>query len=77
MEWLLRPLPLSDEDNAFHPARARVREYGAAFRNLAQSFSGLPSGGIQNGSAGGVFSGTDGAALDTPAKDRTFVEYAA
>lgn len=69
MEWILRPLPLSEEDEAFHPARVRVREYGEAFRNLAQSFSGLPAGGIQNGGAGGVLSGADGAAaLDTPAK---------
>ena len=43
MEWLLKPLPARDQEPAsvLGPARARLREYETAFRNLAQSFSGL------------------------------------
>ena len=38
MEWLLTPLPIEDEDKPLHPGRERIREYGTAFRSLADSF---------------------------------------
>lgn len=45
MEWLLRPLPFPEQEpgSALGPVRARVKEYEAAFRNLAQSFCGISS----------------------------------
>ena len=67
MEWLLRPLPQPEGElgSALGPVRARVHEYEAAFRSLAQSFSGLSGASGLSGDAGtsGVsgLSGTDGA----------------
>ena len=45
MEWLLVPLPADEEDMPVHPARERIREYETAFRNLAESFTGIPATG--------------------------------
>lgn len=41
IEWLLTPAYEEEEDPPMHPAKTRVYEYETAFRNLAQSFSGL------------------------------------
>lgn len=62
MEWLLTPVYEEEEDVPLHPGRSRVQEYEAAFRNLAQSFSGIEE---EEGGAG--IEGGE-AVLDMPAR---------
>ncbi len=79
MEWLLKPLPAESQEPAsvLGPARARLQEYETAFRNLAQSFSGLSakksaeSGGQGENRENGeehVYPEDGAAVLDAPAK---------
>lgn len=71
MEWLLRPLPLPEGEPAWGPARARLQEYETAFRNLAQSFSGLSArkaGKNERGAGRGIPPENEGTVLDAPSK---------
>ena len=70
MEWLLTPVYREEDDDGgpVHPARSRVQEYEAAFRNLAQSFSGLSPGGEGKESFGGDIPEGGEAVLDMPAR---------